>query len=105
MSSTAYLEQPPIVQIRLELGRLEPHDDRNDDGRCDQRGVANVQKYAIEVVHVDERRSSGHCLDGRDGGVPERCARQKSVHRGRGNDCLPEDACRSKAVVKFWDSS
>jgi len=99
MSSTAYLEQSPLVQIRLELGRLEPHDDRNDDGRCDQRGVAKVQKYAIEVVHVQERRSSGHRVDGRDGGVPERCAGHKSVHRGSGHNSLSEDACESKVVV------
>lgn len=94
--SMAYLEQSPLVQVLLDLGRLEPHDDGHDGGRCDQRGVCKVQQYAIEVGHGCGRRLSGQRLDSRDGGVPERHSRDKSVHRGRGQDSLAEDSCGSK---------
>jgi len=61
------------VQIRLELDRFEPHDDGHDGGRRDQRGVAELQEYAIEVGHFQRRRLSGHRLDRRKAGVSECC--------------------------------
>lgn len=100
MASAAYLEQSPFVQVLLDLGRLEPHDDGHDGGRCDQRGVCKVQKYAIEVGHGCGRRLSGQCLDSRNGGVPERHSRDESVHRRQGQDSLVEDSCGNKEGIK-----
>lgn len=76
MNASAYLEQSPLLQIRLELDRFEPHDDGHDGGRRDQRGVAELQKYAIEVGQVQRGRLSRQRLDRRKAGVSERCGRE-----------------------------
>lgn len=98
---TTYLKNLPLLQVRLNFVRFEPHEHRYDQRRREEYAPAKCHQHLIEVGYGGGWRLQNEFAYCWDSDVPKSDARTQGVGRGPRCDSFLENSCVKNRRVRY----